>query len=234
MARRVGAWLRETRAFLTQARYLPQDLRPSHHAGSGPTVIFLHGLYASAGVWRPLRNRMEAELDVTSYSISYVPGPSVEEMTDSIAALVGKIEEPRSIHLIGHSFGGLAVRNYASRATCDSRVVDTISLAAPFLGSLKTAWVPGQGGRDLLPNSEILARLRENSHENVRVPHLSVCGGEDQLIVGGAFPDYGEHLLIPRVGHNGLLFHEQTIERVLLRVEQFSKREKAHFLESER
>ncbi len=221
MARRVGRWLRETSAFLNQARYLARDVQPSHRIGTGPTVVFLHGLYASAGVWRPLRDRFEQELDASTHSLSYLPGPGIEEMTERLAALISEIHQPGEIHLVGHSFGGLVMRNYVCRSACVSRVVTTTSLASPFFGSTKTDWVPGQGGRDLLPGAEILRRLRVASPENLRVPHLSLCAADDQMILPGAFPEYGEHVLIPRTGHNGILFNADALQQVLQRIASF-------------
>lgn len=221
MARRVGAWLRETRALLTQARHLKHDVRASHRIGLGPTVVFLHGLYATAGVWRPLRQRFEEQLQASTHALSYLPGPGVQAMTERLATLIADIREPANIHLVGHSFGGLVMRNYVCCEDCDPRVVTTTSLAAPFLGSLKNGWVPGQGGRDLLPTAEILLRLRTASKENLRVPHLSLCAVEDRLIVPGAFPEYGQHVLIPETGHNGILFHEEAMKLVLDRVASF-------------
>ncbi len=223
MARRVGRWLRETKALLTQTCYLARDVRPSHRIGGGPPVVFLHGLYATAGVWRPLRDRFERELDASTHSLSYLPGPGIDEMTDRLAALISEIHQPGEMHLVGHSFGGLVMRNYVYRSACDPRVVSTTSLASPFFGSKKTDWVPGQGGRDLLSGAEILWRLRVASPENLRIPHLSLCAAEDQMILPKAFPEYGERVLIPRTGHNGILFNADAIQHVLQRVATFSQ-----------
>jgi hypothetical protein len=44
------------------------------------------------------------------------------------------------------------------------------------------------------------------------------------MIVPGAFPDYGEHILIAHAGHNGILFHEQAMQAVLQRVASLDAR----------
>jgi len=216
MSRRgkVGRAFREARALLTQARYLPQDLSATSHEGRGPTVVLLHGLYASAGVFRPLRSRLESELEASTYSLSYPPGPGIETMCERLAKLVAGVPSPAPIILVGHSFGALVERYYVSQRNPDPRVVQTVSLAAPFLGSNQNTLVPGQGGRDLAPDAELLALLRQDSEENRRVPHLAILAEEDSLIVPGAYPSFGRHHLVRQVGHNGILFHPEVIDLV--------------------
>ncbi len=212
---RVLPRLREAAAMVKQARYLSRDLAPQADQGEGPVVVLLHGLYASAGVFRPLRARLKKEFDASIFSFSYAPGPGIETLSSRLEKLVATITLNRPVHLVGHSLGGVVMRHYASSPHCDSRVVQTISLAAPFLGSDKNWLVPGQAGRDIAPGSHHLARLVRSMPENEKVPHLTIVAGEDELIIPGAYPEYGRHLLVPRVGHNGILFHDESIEHVV-------------------
>jgi triacylglycerol lipase len=215
---RAGAKLRETRALLTQARYLGLDRGVIHTQGGEVHVVLLHGLYASAGVFRPLRTHVEKELEVCFHSFSYLPGPGIVELSHRLEELIDEIVGDFPIHLVGHSLGALVQRYYATGPSCDPRVVQTVSLAAPFRGSERDWLVPGQAGIDISPTSALLYGLRQTTPAQSRLPHLSLVAEEDEMIVGDAFPEYGEHVLIRRVGHNGILFHEEMMSRVLERI----------------
>lgn len=212
------AKLRETRAMMIQARYLGLDLGVVHTGGSGFHVVFSHGLYASAGVFRPLRADLTTRFDPCFHSFSYLPGPGIEELSHRLQNLISAIPGDRPIHLIGHSLGALAQRYYLASSSCDSRIVQSVSLAAPFRGSRRNWLVPGQAGSDLAPSSTILALLRAPTPENCRIPHLTLVAEEDEMIESDAFPRYGEHAIIPEVGHNGILFHEKTKIKVSARL----------------
>ncbi len=213
-----GARIREGQALLTQARYLAYDWEPSERVGNGPHVVLLHGLYASAGVWRPLRKSLHARMGAHTHSFSYAPGPGVIELSARLARLLKSIEGARPIHLVGHSLGGLVQRYCASQGARDERIIQTISLAAPFSGSQNSWLVPGQAGRDIQKNSGILEQLCKNSPQNRAVPHLSLSAEEDVLIHSSPFPEFGAQEQIKRVGHNGILFSDAMMERVVRQI----------------
>ncbi len=219
--------VREAEAMLTQARYLPFDLRETRRRGSGATCVLLHGLYASAGVFRPLRERLEHELKCATCSFSYWPGPGLNELSERLAGLIATIESPSPIHLIGHSLGGLVVCLYVSGPAPDPRIQQTVSLAAPFLGSARNWLVPGQAGRDITPGSVLLEQLRRGEGRRQNLPHLAIVAGEDDMILPGAYPDFGDHLLIPRAGHNGVLFEPAALSAVVERVRFATERNAA-------
>src|SRR5690606_28563217 len=116
----------------------------------------------------------------------YLPGVGALELTDRLTKLIKMIDSPAPIHLVGHSLGGLVAREYASSDACDVRITQTISLAAPFLGSEQHYLVPGQAGKDIAPSSAWLRELRAASERNRRVPHLTLVAGDDEVIVRGA------------------------------------------------
>jgi pimeloyl-ACP methyl ester carboxylesterase len=164
-----------------------------------------------------MRERLEERLQISSYSLSYPPGPGIMELSGRIRDLLGTISADAVVHLVGHSLGGLVLRHVA-RGAHDSRIVQTISLAAPFRGSARNWLVPGQAGRDLSQGSEILHELSSATAVDEGLPHLALVAEEDRMIIPGAYPDYGDHAMIPRTGHNGILFSEEAIARVVERI----------------
>lgn len=221
--RNVHTMLVETRAMLTQARYLAADWRSQDFGSADTHVVLVHGLYATAGVFRPLRSALLRDLGVGASTFSYFPGPGIGELTGRLRKVLQTLPSTQPIVLVGHSLGGLVVRNYVLEFA-DTPIQLTISLAAPFSGSRRFHLVPGQAGRDLIPGAEILAPLSRDSAAHRAVPHLSLLAADDRLVLGPALPSYGERCVIQDTGHNGILFHEQAIAAVVERVALASAR----------
>jgi hypothetical protein len=97
-------------------------------------------------------------------------------------------------------------------------VARTISLASPFGGIDVPQLLVGA---DLHAQSELLKRLRENAHA-CGVPHTSIVAAEDTLVVGNgcACLGFGEEIVLPKRGHNALLFCQQTAGLVIERVKE--------------
>lgn len=179
-------------------------------------VVLLHGLFATAGVLRPLRQRIERETGAHTASFTYAPGPGVAAIADTLAELVDCLPGAVRVHLVGHSMGGVAARWYVQELGGDPRVVQTISMASPFRGTRRAFFVPGASGRDIKPDSAVLSRLRERGE--CTVPHLSIVAAHDLLVTEDATFHQGQREVIAGTGHNGLLFHPRAAELVVERV----------------
>jgi len=196
----------EAVAFAKQAWLMPRDVgRPRRRPlEASDAVVVIHGLFATAGPFRPLRKSIEA-LGADTLSFTYEPGRSVEALAERVARIVEDVPPGARIHLVGHSLGGVVARHFAERAR-DPRVVQTISLASPFAG-IRGASLVGFG--DLDPESPVLRALRLSTCE---IPHLSVIAGEDTLVrppLAHALPR-GEVMVMRGLGHAGLLFDART------------------------
>lgn len=200
----------------TAAPVLPRDV------GDGEdVVVLLHGLFATAGVLRPLRRAIGRLPRVHTATFTYAPGPDVAGLCDLLAQLTGQLPETARLHLVGHSLGGVVARAYAHDRV-DDRVVQTISLGAPFAGVPGAGMVAMGAARDLDPQSALLRRLRIGA-ANLDVPHLSILAGGDNVVrppLMHALPG-GDVVVLPELGHNTLLFDEEAArlvkERVALR-----------------
>jgi hypothetical protein len=158
---------------------------------------------------------LKQELSCGTHSFSYFPGPGIAELSQRLADLVAGLRGDRPIVLIGHSLGGLVVSHYVAHERAGPRIAATLCLAAPFLGSSRHFLVPGAAGRDVARGSPMLERLASGEGRPADLPHLSILAGEDRLIEPGAYPAFGDQLLIPRAGHNAILFDPDAIEAVL-------------------
>jgi hypothetical protein len=200
----------ERLAMLRHAVLVPRDLSPIlPDVGEGEDVVVLvHGFLASAGVFRPLRARLERETDARVATFSHAPGAGIRRIAKQLAALVDRVPEGARITVVGHSLGGVVARWYVQEMFGHERVVRTVSLGSPFCG----IDVPQLGvGVDLHAQSTLLKTLREHAHV-CGVPHTSIVAGSDTIVHGHATAclGYGDVVLLHDRGHNQLLFDDEA------------------------
>lgn len=214
----------EALATLREVSLLARDLAPQLPPikRGDEVVVLVHGFFASAGVFRPMRARLEQELGARVASFSHTPGARVDTIARNLQRLMDRIPTGARIHLVGHSLGGVVSRYYVQELGGHRRVAQTISLASPFGGAqVATALRFFMVGADLHRESSVLRRLRASSQSH-DVPHTSIVAGDDRLISGltrAVFPGHDAVILHGR-GHNSLLYDEEVIRVVIDRIRQ--------------
>jgi triacylglycerol lipase len=183
-------------------------------------VVLVHGFLATAGVFRPLRARLERDAGARVASFSHAPGLGVLRIAQQLARLVDRIPHGTRIHLVGHSLGGVVARWYVQEMGGDQRVAQTIAIATPFGGSRIAERVRLLVGNDLHAASDVLTRLREGAARSQHVPHISIAGGDDRMVSPPECAGFalGELVVLEGRGHNQLLFDHEAIGLVVGRV----------------
>jgi pimeloyl-ACP methyl ester carboxylesterase len=223
----------ETISTFREVVLMPRDIAPSvprdlRHEDD--VVVMVHGFFASAGVWRPMKRALAYSTGASVASFSHAPGVGIDRIARSLARLVERVPPYCRVHLIGHSLGGLVARYYVQELGGHTRVAQTISLGSPFGGTSRAHPFPFLVGRDLSHHSPLLARLRARAHEH-DVPHTSFVADGDIMVVppeSAVFPR-GDVVVLPSCGHNTLLFHRESIAHVVDRVrtiQEAAKRER--------
>lgn len=218
----------ETLATLREMALMPRDIIPVvpqavTHADD--VVVLVHGIFASAGVFRPMKQDLLRETKAKVASFTHAPGPTIPRLARSLARLVERIGFGPRIHLVGHSLGGLVARWYVQELGGHRRVAQTISLGSPFGGTERARPFRFFVGNDLHTTSPTLARLRARAKEH-GVPHLSIVADADAVVVpckSAVFPSGDVHVLEGR-GHNSLLFDPEAIRLVVDRVRKTPER----------
>lgn len=212
--RALRATAKEAGAYAKQAVLLARDLDPvvpTEIAAGDVVVVLLHGLFATAGVLRPMRRALERHRHVRVASFTYAPGPGAEAVAARLEGIVASMPADAEIHLVGHSMGGIVARYFAVTRR-DPRVRSTITLATPF-GGVRGAHVLGLPfARDIAEDSTVLRTLRLGRTASV-IPHLSIIAGDDALTrtpIAHALPE-GEVVVLEGRGHNGVLFDREAI-----------------------
>jgi pimeloyl-ACP methyl ester carboxylesterase len=226
------AQVMETISTLREVVLMPRDLGPvvpREVRCEDDLVVVVHGIFASAGVFRPMTQALVGQANTKVASFTHAPGTSIDRIARRLAQLVERVPARCRVHLVGHSLGGLVARYYVQELGGHARVAQTISLGAPFGGTERAHPFPFLVGRELARTSPLLARLRDRSHEH-DVPHTSIVGDGDLVVVppeSAVFPR-GDVRVIPRCGHNTLLFHADSIAVVVKRVQAVQEEAKRH------
>jgi hypothetical protein len=181
-------------------------------------VVLVHGFLATAGVFRPLRARLERETGARVATFSHAPLVGIRRIARRLKEIVDRIPRGTRITVVGHSLGGVVARWYVQEMGGHERVARTVSLASPFGGVDVPQLLVGA---DLHAQSELLACLRSKAHV-CGVPHTSIVAAEDTLVVGvdAACLGFGDVIVLPKRGHNALLFCEQVAGHVIDRVKR--------------
>ena len=179
-------------------------------------VVLVHGFLATAGIFRPLRARLEKETGARVATFTHAPGVGVRRIARRLAELVERLPPSARVTVVGHSLGGIVARYYVQELGGNRHVSRTISMATPFGGIPVPQLLVGA---DVHAQSELLRRIRERAHE-FDVPHTSIVAAEDTWVAGVATAclGYGDVVVLPDRGHNGLLFCEHVAGVVIDRV----------------
>jgi len=211
----VGA---ERLAILREFALMPRGLAAvSPDARPGDDVVFLvHGFLASAGVFRPLRARLERDAGARVGTFTHAPCVGIKSIAHRLAKLVDAVPQGCRVTIVGHSLGGIVARWYVQEMGGAARVARTVSLATPFRGvDVPQLFV----GADLHEQSSLLARVRERASV-CGVPHTSIVAGDDTVVVGvqRACLGFGDVVVAAGRGHNAVLFDERVTKTIIDRV----------------
>lgn len=109
----------------------------------GYPVIFVHGIGASASVWRKFDIPAHRAFHLSFSSHFSSPPKQVAELARFIDDVLRQTGEEKVI-LVCHSMGGLVARNYLAGAEHPLKVVKLVLLSVPNLGvpGLRFNWAP--------------------------------------------------------------------------------------------
>ena len=217
----------ESVALARQSVLMPRDLLadlPAMDVGED-VVIVIHGLFATAGAMRVLRDRLKAETGIATGAFTYPPWWGVVELAQRLASFLKPLPPSVRIQLVGHSLGGLAARYFVQVQPRDPRVVQTISLGSPFGGTTALPWLPERLAAELRPGSSMLRTIDCSWSSAAHVAHTSVVASHDMLVrpASSAAWRHGEVLDAKGCGHNGLLFDRRVAGWVVERVRRNSQ-----------
>jgi alpha-beta hydrolase superfamily lysophospholipase len=186
-------------------------------------VVLVHGLIDNRSVFsvmqRSLRRRGFAHVFPWNYS------PLLTDVARGAADLGAHIERVceqtghDSVHVVGHSLGGLIARYHVQRQRGDARVESLVTIGTPHRGSVLAHVVPTPLIRQLRPGSAVLRALAEPAR-GCRTRITAIYSDLDQVVLPTSsgrceHPDLAtRNVLVRGVGHMSLPRHRTVVDEV--------------------
>ena len=196
---------------------------------SGTPILLVHGMVDNRSIFTVLRRGLRRRGFRRVLALNYSPLTSdVRLAATNLATRVEELCEETGferIHVIGHSMGGLVARYYVQRLGGDERVHTLVTLGTPHGGTRPARLVPHRLARQLRPDSELIAELREPA-PGCRTRFVAVWSDLDQLMLPKRaaridHPDLAaRNVLVRGVGHMSLPIHRRTVHEIGLTLAQ--------------
>ncbi len=185
--------------------------------GGRAPVLLVHGYAGTEHMWHPLRAALgDAGFDqivALRYNtfradIHDVADWLVEQARRTVAACGSS-----GVHLIGHSMGGLVVRDAVLSRGLGELARTAITLATPHHGSHLARFAPGPGARQMLPGSSFLRDLAARGrHGPARWIDIQAEG--DRVVAVGDRSCLPDPVRV-RTGHRSIVRHPDVVARIV-------------------
>ncbi len=206
-------------AFLFQKYWLapPRDL-----ASARPPVLFVHGYTHTASAWLPFsvwfRRAGFADLHAITYNSLTLRFCDVVDQLEAEVARLLRERPGRPVLLVGHSLGGLAIREFMNTSPLAARVGAAVTLGTPHQGSTLAGLAPSPLARSLQFRGPLIRGI-ESRDARPAAPCLSIYSPLDNMVL----PPQGLRIASPGwtevegapVCHVGMLYHRPTAKTVL-------------------
>jgi pimeloyl-ACP methyl ester carboxylesterase len=115
---------------------------PQAAGGTAPGVVLVHGLDEPGGIWDDLAPALE-EAGFEVWEFRYPNDQGIDRSTDLLAKHWPQLEPGRPVVLVGHSMGGLVVRDFVSRLRHPAGAAPAVG--GPAVAGVILAGTPNQG-----------------------------------------------------------------------------------------
>lgn len=178
------------------------------------TVVLVHGYLANRSTLFAIEAALRASGVKQVLSFNYRTGAGVEAAARTLRIWLKEHVRGGRIDLVCHSLGGLVARCYVQQLGGARRVDRCITLGTPHRGTYNAYWLTSRVGRELRPDSELLARLEATRANAADVHFLSVIAGSDNLVVPRVFARHEQEVHLPDLGHMAMLFSPRVLRLV--------------------
>jgi len=210
-------------------RYWDRRTRPVERRERSP-VLFVHGYAGTEHIWGPLRAALsEAGFDcliALHYNAFRADIHQVADWLVDQAQRAMAVSGTSSVHLVGHSLGGLVVRDAVQQRGLAGQALTAVTIATPHAGAALARLVPGPAARQMRPGSTFLAELASSGVDR-HTRWIAINGLHDRVVpeASSAFPGV-QTLRQPATGHASVARHPDVVSYItneLLRTEQHAE-----------
>jgi pimeloyl-ACP methyl ester carboxylesterase len=183
-------------------------------------VLFVHGIYCNAGVWRRLLAHLRREGVPNLFCLNLAPPfAGVDHFAQQLARRVEEACQacgtPQAI-LVAHSMGGLVARAWCARLNGRLRLARLVTIGTPHRGSRLARLVPGRCAAEMVVGSQWLSQLAADEAQARALPLTCVFSWHDSLVApqdSASLPG-SRTLALERLGHMQLLLDAAVHRRV--------------------
>lgn len=177
-----------------------------------PPVLLVHGLYHTASGWMFLRSRLDKagfrKIHTFGYSSRKTDIAAITAGLDAAVADVERRYPGKKPLLVGHSLGGLVLRNWLAKEENQEHALGVVTLGAPHRGSKMAALAIGKLGRSLMPSNTFFEDLAR-TEKPASIPCVSLASEADTMVLPQSYlvpvTKGWELKLTPYATHVGLL-----------------------------
>jgi triacylglycerol esterase/lipase EstA (alpha/beta hydrolase family) len=186
-------------------------------------VIFVHGYAGTEHIFRPLRSALTDAgfgcLVALRYNAFRTDIRQIADWLVQQAQRSMDVTGVPGVHLIGHSMGGLVVREAVQNRGLGGPARTAVTIATPHSGTKLARLVPGPAARQMRPGSAFLAGLTgDRPHGKTR--WVAVHGGADRVVPeeAGVFGGRATEVIALRessAGHGSIARHPEVVSQIV-------------------
>lgn len=197
----------------------PSPLNPDSDGEKSP-VILIHGLNDNASSLLFLYHRLKKhgyQPFTFAYFSLFVPLEKTLARFDDFVHMVEASFPGKKPLLVGHSLGGLIIRQWLAQGENSSRPLGVATIASPHGGSKMAVFAPGRLSRLLLPGSAFISELKEQE-QPASLPCVSLVSPIDEAVLPAAslLPPEGWKMRVTnRASHHSMLFCRYVFKSLL-------------------
>lgn len=211
--------LQETLAFAAFGLLLPFGAAPfrkrTARRREQRSVVLIHGYLSNRSTLFPLAGYLRLLGFEQVLTFNHRSSQGVERSARDLREFLRRHVRGGRIDLVCHSLGGLVARVYLQELGGARRVDRCITLGTPHHGTYNSYWLSSRVGRELRPDSRLLARLRSSRAKAARVRFVSIVGGADNLVIPRIFARHERVIHVPDLGHVAMLFSPRVLSLVV-------------------
>jgi pimeloyl-ACP methyl ester carboxylesterase len=178
------------------------------------TVVLLHGYASNRSALFPLAAYLRMRGVEQVFSFNYRSSEGVEQAAIALREFLQQHVRGGRIDLVCHSLGGLVARVYIQELGGARRVDRCVTLGTPHRGTYNSYWLNSRVGRELRPDSALLARLEGSRASTAGVRFLALVAGSDNLVIPRVFAGHDHEVHVPDIGHVSMLFSPRVLRLV--------------------
>lgn len=203
-------------------RYWDRSIRHQVSLELAP-VLFVHGYAGTEHIWRPLRSALAEAGFGCLIALRYNAfRAGIQQIADWLVHQAHHsmdVTGTSGVHLIGHSMGGLVVREAVQHRGLAGLATTAVTIATPHSGTRLARFVPGPSARQMRPGSAFLERLN-NAPADDRTRWMAVHGGADRVVRSGSetFGVAASDVIALRessAGHGSIARHPDVVSRIV-------------------